>query len=276
VIGPKNTFGRHLLIICALMLALVAATSIIGKRYFQRISDQTRLYQEARACHFLFNAVAQADTKLTLRFDWGDTRNECAANDWKTAKDKFLAEVKKLAQNPALGAKDREIVDTIRNSWKGYEISFNRKILADGTINSKEVELQRNQIETALDGLGQRAYASLEYEIGTAERVLNLLLLIAEMTLVICLVLLARHWVGRRKLPEEASNDSVSGGLDKMEASEFTALKLQAAHLKESLHHLTTLISEFLSQKTTLIDDHVDDTSEQKSEMENHDLNRQS
>jgi alkylated DNA nucleotide flippase Atl1 len=242
---PKITFGKHLVPICALMLGLAVFAGIIEHKYFSSISDRIRLSQQIRTCHLLFYSVTEADTKLTLRFDWGDTRNECAANDWKTAKDKFLSEVNKLAKYPGLGENDRKIVDTIRNSWKGYEMSFNRQILADGTFDSEKVKAERRRIEADLNLLSRMMYASIEEEIIGANRILNIFCIVEGMLGIVSLLIAVGHLVRQGR---QISSKSLS------EVSELDALKAQAAHLQQSLKNLTALISEFISQKSPAAD----------------------
>ncbi len=53
-----------------------------------------------------------------------------AKAEWKKAKDKFLNEVKKLSQCPSLTEQEREIIRTIEQSWNGYDISFQKYVLA--------------------------------------------------------------------------------------------------------------------------------------------------
>ena len=236
---PKVTFGRQMILVCSLMLSLILITAVIGHHRFQRIASQARLFRQVRQCHLLFRTINEADTKLTLRFDCGDTRNECAANDWKTAKDKFLAEVKKLSQSPVLGVKEREVVETIQNSWKDYEVSFNRRILAVDD-KTKSVETNRCRIEKLFDGLGRITHASLEEEIIGADRSFTLLFICAGILCGISLLIVVHHL---RTLRRERHIRTTSN------SSELDALKAQADHLRKSLHELTALIGQFLSQK---------------------------
>jgi hypothetical protein len=53
-----------------------------------------------------------------------------AKMEWKKAKDKFLIEVKRLSQNPALSEQEKEVIRNIEKSWKGYDISFQKYVLA--------------------------------------------------------------------------------------------------------------------------------------------------
>lgn len=50
--------------------------------------------------------------------------------EWKKAKDKFLIEVRRLSQNPALSEQEKEVIRNIEKSWKGYDISFQKYVLA--------------------------------------------------------------------------------------------------------------------------------------------------
>jgi hypothetical protein len=53
-----------------------------------------------------------------------------AKTEWKKAKDRFLIEVKKLSQCPALSEREKEIIRNIEQSWNGYDISFQKYVLA--------------------------------------------------------------------------------------------------------------------------------------------------
>jgi len=50
--------------------------------------------------------------------------------EWKKAKDKFLTEVKKLSQSPTLSEQEKELIRNIEQSWKGYDVSFQKYVLA--------------------------------------------------------------------------------------------------------------------------------------------------
>jgi hypothetical protein len=53
-----------------------------------------------------------------------------AKTEWKKAKDKFLTEVKKLSQSPSLSEQEKEVIRNIEQSWNGYDISFQKYVLA--------------------------------------------------------------------------------------------------------------------------------------------------
>ncbi len=75
-----------------------------------------------------------------------------AKMEWKKAKDKFLIEVKKLSQNPALTEKEKEMIRTIEKSWKGYDISFQKYVMAALNENRRPIILWL-EILTGLVGL---------------------------------------------------------------------------------------------------------------------------
>jgi hypothetical protein len=241
---------------CSLILSLVFLTGIIGHRAFRKISEETQLNRQVRQCNLLFQAIKDADVKIALRFDWGDTRYEYASNDWKTAKDKFLAEVKRLAQSPMLGNKERAIVDSIQDAWKGYEVSFNRRILADNDAK-KLSEAQRIQLETTLQELSRTTHASLEQEIVGADRAIVLLVIFAGLLCMICFlrifqqILLARQERHHRGLSE---------------SSDLNGLKAQADKLKNSLDELRAILSEVISPKASEKTEDTSNTETQRTD----------
>lgn len=109
----------------ALITILIAGISIAGLWEINAIARQSNFQDQANLC---LNLMREAYEQSVMEKSEGAGNQ--AATDWKKAKDKFLSEVKKLAQTPSLSEKEKRIIQSIENSWAGYDVSFQKYILA--------------------------------------------------------------------------------------------------------------------------------------------------
>lgn len=134
------TFGKKMLMSYLFVLSMMVTIGMMAYCAMNSMARKMDMVDATNRCLILFRAVERSEhQQLVLSEERAESVERLASNDWKKAQDKFLAEVKKLSQIESLGEQEREIINTITESWKEYEVSFQRYILAlNGRDNSND------------------------------------------------------------------------------------------------------------------------------------------
>jgi len=135
MLGTHWTIREMILAALGLMILSTLAIGIMGLIDVMKVSQTADTASQTNRCRELFyqiqsNAPALSDQQLE------NLSGPQAAGNWKKAKDKFLSEIRKLSQTRGLGEKERQLIQSIEEAWKNYDISFQWKTLANNTTSS--------------------------------------------------------------------------------------------------------------------------------------------
>jgi len=185
---------------CAVFVLLTLIVGVMGLDQFRTVSRQMATVRQVNRC---VDAACQIQSfqQLFISNPLSDASAEQTVDVWKKAKDKFLKEIKRLSQTPGLGEAERNIVRDIEDSWKNYDISFRKYILArneDRAARAREMRQALSEIQGAegLQSLSAIADASAERTIHQAGTILVLITALAVMAGVILSLILVRHVPG--------------------------------------------------------------------------------
>jgi hypothetical protein len=153
------TFGKRLLLGYFFVLSMMMTIGLMAYCAMNTLTHKAEHVNAIDRCVSLFRNVERSEKKLNITTGDKKLSVELASNDWKKAKDKFLSEVKKLSQTASLGEGERQVIKTIEESWKEYEVSFHRYILAfqskdyaDRAVWEAQAELSRTADEMVTQG----------------------------------------------------------------------------------------------------------------------------
>jgi hypothetical protein len=144
------TFGKRMLLGYLFVLSMMVAIGLMAFSVMTILDRKAQLADATNRSASLFSAIERCGHQLTLSAIRGDRSAELASNDWKKAKDKFLSEVNKLSQTESLGERERQMIKTIQDSWKEYDVSFRRYILAMQSAGKNRENQDVREQETAL------------------------------------------------------------------------------------------------------------------------------
>jgi vacuolar-type H+-ATPase subunit I/STV1 len=245
----KLTLRKEVLLGFGLIITLAAAVGFIGHRQMRTVARKAEFSRQIHRCESQLQALSQVELKLTASPDQLDPAAGQVSNDWKKAKDKFLAEVKKLSQTQTLDENEKALIDAIRNAWQGYEVSFTRRTMA--------------LLETSLSRADEMAQASLQQTIARADRGLIFAIILATLVGSGIVLIIARDV--RRRLKQVHNQLEIATQPKREEARSEEAgqdeLKTQAEELKNALAELAVLIGQAVVQDIRTADESIRDES---------------
>ena len=204
MVRHKMTMGLGLLSVLAVVVG------IIGLWGMGRIGQRAAVLEETHQCEMLFVKVQQAGSLAIGSSD-------LAENVWKKAKDKFLSAVRKLSQNSALDDTERQVIQSIQKSWKGYETSFNKAVIAGRTgrsLPADTLHAAADPITKGMEELRKGAAVRLEWTIWMMQRLLVAAITLAAIGGLILGRIISRAWFSAvRTALDELRNAPVSDDL---------------------------------------------------------------
>ncbi|NLE28305.1 MAG: hypothetical protein GX629_01390 [Phycisphaerae bacterium] len=249
------TFGKRMLMGYLLVLSMMVVIGMMAYCAMNALSCKAEFADAANRCVNLFGKVEQCAHRWTMAADREDQSVELASNDWKKAKDKFLAEVKKLSQVDSLGEREKQIIEAITESWREYEVSFRRYILAmsaeDADPNDSAVHELKSVLTASADAIvdkGEKltslARASIDRVHGQMEIWLTMAI-VSAVGLGLMVMLVNIHVWNRaieramNRLGRKSSATSVMPG--NISAEE---LESQAQQIRQAMSELMDLLGE--------------------------------